>query len=123
MNEKKGEGSGAGPDLGASHGYQVPDDVLTASLEDEAVLLHMESKRYYRLNETGSCIWKGLQEGLDRQELITHLRDRFDVDRARLEEELEEFISRLDDQGLLRSPDTGSADDDRGHPCNEPGSA
>jgi hypothetical protein len=36
--------------------YTVPEDVLSAHLEGEAVLLNVETKNYYRLNSTASRI-------------------------------------------------------------------
>ena len=39
--------------------FEVPPDVLVAHLQGEAVILHMDTKRYYRLNDTAACIWKG----------------------------------------------------------------
>ncbi len=37
-------------------------DVLTSQLPDEGiVLLHLQTSRYYTLNESGAQIWQGIQ--------------------------------------------------------------
>ena len=51
----------------AASRYAVPDEVLTAHLEGEAVLLHMDTKNYFRLNATAALLWKGLERGLERE--------------------------------------------------------
>lgn len=103
-------------------GYVVSDDVLTAELEEEAVLLHMGTKRYYRLNETGSCIWKGLQEQLCHRELIGNLQETFEVDAAEAEEELATFLAHLDAQGLLDKSRDLSSEEEPKDQCDEAGS-
>jgi hypothetical protein len=69
--------------------YSVPSDVLAAHLEGEAVLLHMDTKDYFRLNATAACVWKGLERGLDRAGLVEALCAGFEVELERLLGELE----------------------------------
>lgn len=84
-----------------SASYTVSNDVLTAHLEDEAVLLHMDTKRYYRLNATAAAIWRGLEQGRTRAELLDELCHRFDVDAQQAAPELERVILDLVSKGLL----------------------
>ena len=81
--------------------YTVSDDVLTAHLEDEAVLLHMDTKRYYRLNATAAAIWRGLEQGRTRAQLLEELCRRFDVHAEQAAPELDRVILDLVDKGLL----------------------
>ena len=82
--------------------YTVSNDVLTAHLEDEAVLLHMDTKRYYRLNATASAIWRGLEQSSTRAHLRDELCRRFDVTPEQAAPELDRVILDLVDKGLLR---------------------
>jgi hypothetical protein len=92
--------------------YVIPEEVLSAHLQDEAVLLHTGSKRYFRLNMTGAVIWKGLEEGLGRAELLDRLCERFEVERAAAERSLDDQLSRLCEAGLLRAvEETGEPSD------------
>lgn len=48
---------------------QTPAAVIaTALLDDEMVLLHLETQHYYTLNETGSHLWRDLAAGLSLAE-------------------------------------------------------
>ena len=53
--------------------YLVSPHAASATVDGGAVLLHMETKRYYSLNETGALIWRLLQQRVD------HGRDQMRV--------------------------------------------
>lgn len=82
--------------------YVIPEEVLSAHLQDEAVLLHTGSKRYFRLNVTGAAIWKGLEEGLGPAELLDRLCERFEVEREAAERSLDDHLTRLCEAELLK---------------------
>ncbi len=77
-------------------------DVLSAHLEGEAVLLDMETKRYFRLNDTASAIWRGLEQGLDRTRLRASLKEQYEVDEAELDAALDRAIASFAERGLIR---------------------
>ena len=84
-----------------SQSYAVPDEVLTAHLEGEAVLLHMDTKNYFRLNATAAVLWKGLERGLGREALLDDLLAHFEVDRPTAAAELDRLLGELAERGLL----------------------
>ena len=59
--------------------YRIVPDALSASLSDGAVLLHLYSKRYFSLNETGSRIWSLLEEQATEDEIVDALVREYDV--------------------------------------------
>jgi hypothetical protein len=83
--------------------HAVSKDVLTAHLEGEAVLLHLETKQYYRLNDTAAVIWKGLESGLDPTAIVGGLVQDFDIDAATAQAEVERVLGELRERGLLAS--------------------
>lgn len=59
---------------------QQPVDVISTTLHDEEmVLLHLQTQRYYTLNATGTHIWRGLQEGLSIAEVSCRLEAAYAV--------------------------------------------
>jgi len=85
----------------AASRYAVPDEVLTAHLEGEAVLLHMDTKNYFRLNATAALLWKGLERGLEREQLLDSLLAEFEVDRPTAAAELDRLLGELAARGLV----------------------
>lgn len=89
--------------------YRVPDDVLAAHLEGEAVLLHMDSKNYYRLNATAAAVYKGLERGLGRDALVDDLLAQFEVERDVAAAEVDRLLRELAERGLVApAPDAGA---------------
>ena len=64
-----------------THTKAAPDpDVLCTTLKSgEAVLLHLGTKTYFSLNETGSQIWHFMSEGSTLGEISRKLESEFDV--------------------------------------------
>jgi hypothetical protein len=81
----------------------IRKDVLTAHLDGEAVLLHLGTKQYFRLNETGAAIWKSLEQGHDVAATVTRLIEEFDIDAATAEAEAHRVIAELRERDLIES--------------------
>jgi hypothetical protein len=79
----------------------IPDNVLTAQLEGEAVLLDLQTKSYYRLNATAARIWKGVEDRLEPSQIVNVLMEEFAVARATAHAETERTLSDLRARGLL----------------------
>lgn len=77
-----------------SLGFTRLDDI-------EAVLLHLDTKRYYTLNETGACIWELLQHGRCTQEIARALQDGYDVTDEQVMPTLLAFVDELHQEGFL----------------------
>jgi hypothetical protein len=80
---------------------RIPEDVLTAHLAGEAVLLHLGTKRYYRLNETGAAIWRELEARAGRDRIVSALCERFDVAKGDADASVDALLKMLEEQGLL----------------------
>jgi hypothetical protein len=79
----------------------IPDDVLTAHLDGEAVLLDLKTKQYYRLNATAARIWKGVEDRLEPSQIVNLLTEEFAVARATAQAETERTLRDLQARGLL----------------------
>lgn len=77
-------------------------DVLVSHLEGEAVLLHMGTKEYFRLNSTGACIWKTLEGGADIESAARALADTFDVTLPEAETSAARLFEELVKNRLIR---------------------
>lgn len=79
----------------------IPDHVLVAHLEGEAVLLDLETKRYYRLNATAARVWKGLEQSLPPEQIADALVTEFSVEPATAHTEVHRAIGDLRARGLV----------------------
>jgi hypothetical protein len=82
--------------------YTITDDVLSTDYEDEAVLVHLDSKRCFRLNDTAAEIWRGIAGGLDRDALVARICDTFEVDEKTAAAETDRLLEDLTARRLIR---------------------
>lgn len=85
--------------------YQVRDDVLTAELEGEAVVLNMDSRTYFQLNATAAAAWQRLEDGVSRADLVDHLCAEFEVEPDEAAREVDRLLEELVTAELIRSVD------------------
>ncbi|HOP99326.1 MAG TPA: PqqD family protein [Acetivibrio clariflavus] len=53
------------------------------------------------LNETGAFIWKKIEEGKSKEELLSAMLEEYDVDREKAKEDIEKFCEKLKSAGIL----------------------
>jgi hypothetical protein len=80
---------------------QIPPEVLAAHLGDEAVLLDLSAKRYYRLNESAAVVFRALEAGEGRDGAIRQLLATFEVDEAEATSAVDALLGDLATRGLV----------------------
>ena len=74
---------------------------VSCNLNDEVAILNLKSTLYFGLDEVGAYIWQALSEPRAVSELCKAVLDRFDVDEARCHTDVLEFLTKLDQAGLI----------------------
>ena len=77
--------------------------VFTEFDEGEAVLVDLNSKRYYTLNETAMIIWRGLERKRTREEIIRDITDTYDVTPEHAAASLDKLVASLQARKLIPS--------------------
>jgi hypothetical protein len=78
--------------------------VVFAELGDEAVLLNTDTGVYFGLDGVGTCIWALLADGMAREQIHGQLLTQYAIDSDQLRVDIEHFLRRLEDCGLLARP-------------------
>ena len=79
----------------------VPDDVLISHLQEESVILNLDSERYFGLDDVGTRFLSVLTSSESIEAAYERLRDEYDVDPQVLRSDLLALIENLIDQGLI----------------------
>lgn len=53
------------------------------------------------LNETGALLWKQLEQGCEKKDLVQALLDEYEVDAETAEKDVNEFLKLSGDAGLI----------------------
>jgi len=76
--------------------------VFTEFDDREGVLVDLNAKRYYTLNETAMFIWRGLESKRTRDEIIREITDAYDVTPEHAAHSLDKLVASLQARKLLQ---------------------
>jgi len=80
----------------------VAQDVLFRIVGEEAVLLNLKTELYLGLDDVGTRMWNVLVEASSIQAAYDALLLEYEVEPSRLREDLDEFLGKLLEQGLIQ---------------------
>ena len=80
---------------------RVPDDVLISNLQQESVILNLDSERYYGLDDVGTRFLTALNTSDSIEAAYEMLRGEYNVEAHVLRDDLLELIENLLKQGIL----------------------
>ena len=79
----------------------VRDTVFLQEVDDEIVLLDINTEEYYSLDEIGGIFYKFLKEEEDLPVIVRELAEHFNVKSQEIEKDLFTFIKSLKEKGLV----------------------
>lgn len=82
-------------------GYSLSPEAACAPVEDGAVVLHMGTRRYFSLNETGAAIWRMLEEDIPLAEIPARLGDVYAADATVVAGALHRLLGELAAEHLI----------------------
>jgi Coenzyme PQQ synthesis protein D (PqqD) len=81
--------------------YKAIPEALVATLSDGAVLLNLQTKRYFSLNETGTRIWEMVQQTADEETIVATLLSEYEVDEPMARAEVRRILDELIEAQLI----------------------
>ena len=67
----------------------------------EGILVDLNTKKYYQLNETAMLIWKGLEKGLSPEQITQEIVANYDVTTADAALNIQELLNELQNYNLV----------------------
>ena len=78
-------------------------NVLAKRIDDEIVLVNLETNRIYELNRTAASLWDALAASPTQAELEEHLGQEFEVEPEELAREIDKLLAQLTAERLIRT--------------------
>src|SRR4051795_12983224 len=69
----------------------------------EGVLVDLNTKKYFQLNETAVVVWRGLEERLALEEIVGRITSVYDVDDEHAGQSVRRALENFRDLGLARA--------------------
>ncbi|HEX8685858.1 MAG TPA: PqqD family protein [Pyrinomonadaceae bacterium] len=76
--------------------------IFTEFEEGEGVLVDLDTKKYFQLNETGSLVWRALERGQTLEEIVGAMTARYDVSPEHAAESVGRLLDSLRAFKLVR---------------------
>ena len=80
---------------------KVPDDVLISNLQEESVILNLDSERYFGLDDVGTRFLSALTTSNSIEAAYDLLLEEYEVDRQVLRQDLLALVENLAEQGIV----------------------
>jgi hypothetical protein len=81
--------------------YAISQDVVHRVLDGETIVLSLESGTYFGLNATGTRVWRLIEEGVSRSEMIERISREFDHPVDAVRADVDELLTTLQSKGLV----------------------
>jgi len=82
--------------------WQPHEHVLFTELDGlEGVLVDLNSRKYYQLNETASLVWRCLQQGMPIEDIAREMTERYEVTLERATLSVQSAVKSFEEQKLL----------------------
>jgi len=79
----------------------VPSNVLVRVLDQESVLLNLNTERYFGLDAVGTRMWHLVTSAPSVESACAQLMDEFDVNPQILRSNLSDLLDHLNENGLI----------------------
>jgi hypothetical protein len=76
-------------------------EVIWRPVDGRVVGLDLRSSRYFSLNQSAAVLWEELEEDVERDDLARCLVERFGIERAHADADVEAFLNEMRSSGLL----------------------
>ncbi len=85
---------------------KIKDDFVLKKIAGSYVVVPVRTRAVdfsgiIKLTETGAFLWKLLEKGADREELISSLLSEYEVDEATAAADVDRFVDKLREADLL----------------------
>jgi hypothetical protein len=90
--------------------------IIYADLDPtEGVVLNLETKNYYRLNETGQVVWQALAAGRNPEEIARSISEAYETTYETALCDVREVVSKMKEESLIDPPPTPSFSVEKAH--------
>lgn len=76
-------------------------DAVSSTLDDQSVILHVGSGKYFGLNEVGQFVWQRIHEPVTVGDLCDAVLQEYAVDAGQCEQDVIALLTTLAEKGLV----------------------
>lgn len=81
--------------------YQRREDIVTADMNGETVMMDIVTGKYYNLGAVGGSIWEKLDQPLGLSTLVERLTAEYEVSAEQCVQDVQPFLDKMVELGLV----------------------
>ena len=81
--------------------YKLKPDVVFQPMDENAIIVSLNSEEIYKLNETGKQVVDLIAKEKSVREILTALKNTYEIDINELEKEISQLLEELFSAGLI----------------------
>lgn len=81
--------------------FKLAKHVSLTAVDDEAVILDLNSGAYFGLNHIGALLMEQLQAGASSELAVKNIAEQYQIASHTVEKDIQELLSELIDQALI----------------------
>lgn len=83
--------------------WQICPEVLSSKIDEEVIIMSINTDKYIGLDQVGSLIWEFLsKQPLSTESLIDLLQNEYEVDKATCRADVQEFLLDMESKKLVQ---------------------
>lgn len=83
--------------------YALNNEYIWKEISNQVVILHLDSGKYYSLNEVGSLIWKGILDHMSLDDIVDRICSDYDVEEKSARNDAEEMVRNFQQKKFIKS--------------------
>lgn len=77
------------------------DRFTETDIDDEIVVMRLDNGEFFSLSGTAAATWRMIDGTRDRNSLLSALAKQYEGDEAKIAADIDEFLAKLREMGLL----------------------
>lgn len=78
-------------------------DIVFTDFDGEGMIVDLNTKQYFRLNETAALIWRSLERAKPIDEIVAELQSQYEVTREHATSSIEKLLEKLAANNLVQT--------------------
>jgi len=94
--------------------FTINKNIAHEIIDGEAIIVNLENGNYYSLDKTGADLWDFVEKGLDVPEIIEGLAQRYEGNKAEIENSVRQLLADMEKEGLITIDQEAKGEKHRG---------
>lgn len=78
-------------------------DIVFTDFDGEGMIVDLNTKQYFKLNETAALIWRNLESAKTIDEIVAELQSRYEVTREHAASSIKRLLEKLAANNLVQT--------------------